>query len=134
MRFYRHMQSGTPKVLAQSVSLDTVFRVLFTRKLASQLLEASKARSAASGAAEANGGAPEPAAAPADASGVDLTGEREFLVAESAQEALASMLVERSTVSRVNSSSEPHTQALLPERKGFSGLLPRSCRLLTRGV
>ena len=82
-------------------------RGLFARKLASLLLEASKARSAASGAAEANGGAREPAAAPVDATSLDLTGEREFLAAESAQEALASMLAERSTVARVSSSPEP---------------------------
>ena len=97
-------------------------RGLLTRKLASLLLEASKARSAASGAAEANGGAPEPAAAPADASGVDLTGEREFLVAESAQEALASMLAERSTVSRVSGSPEPRTQAFPTEQESLGPL------------
>ncbi len=70
------------------------------RKLASLVLDASQARSGASGAAEANGGAPH--AAPRDAAELDLTGEREFLVAETAQDALASMLATGATVSRVS--------------------------------
>ncbi|KAK9822823.1 hypothetical protein WJX81_005289 [Elliptochloris bilobata] len=78
----------------------------YTRKLASLLLEASKARSAANGAADASGGVLQPAAAPADASQVDLTGVREFLVAETAQEALASMLAEGAAVSRIKLSTK----------------------------
>ena len=64
------------------------------------VLDASQARSGAGGAAEANGGAPH--AAPGDAAELDLTGEREFLVAETAQDALASMLAPGASVSRVS--------------------------------
>ncbi len=64
------------------------------------MLDASQARSGASGAAEANGGTPH--AAPGDAAELDLTGEREFLVAETAQDALASMLAPGASVSRVS--------------------------------